>query len=195
MPTPVFNARFISSPEEKASAPKKLVLKDWTTAPIDGEKLPAVSRASHARQILAPRNPIERQVADLWQHVLGTGDFDIRENFLELGGNSLMAVQLISRVRDLFEVNVPVGEFLRVPTVIAMAELIALAQAHGSEIPGFEDLLSEIEALRVDEAAALLAKETGRGTDHPAPAASSGEPSPVELSLFFFSGDESAFSE
>ena len=179
--------------EEKASAPKKLVLKDWTTAPIDGEKLPAVSRASHARQVLAPRNPLERQVADLWQQVLGTGDFDIRENFLELGGNSLMAVQLISRVRDLFEVNVPVGEFLRVPTVIAMAESIALAQAQGSEIPGFEDLLSEIEALRVDEAAALLAKETVRGTDHPAPAASSGDPSPVELSLFFFSGDESAF--
>ena len=179
--------------EEKASAPKKLVLKDWTTAPIDGEKLPAVPRASHARQVLAPRNPIERQVADLWQQVLGTGDFDIRENFLELGGNSLMAVQLISRVRDLFEVNVPVGEFLRVPTVIAMAESIALAQAQGSEIPGFEDLLSEIEALRVDEAAALLAKETVRGTDHPAPAASSGDPSPVELSLFFFSGDESAF--
>ena len=86
-------------------------------------------------------------------------DFDIRESFLELGGNSLMAVQLISRVRDMFEVDVPVGEFLRTPTVLAMAESIALAQAQASEVPGLEDLLSEIEALRVDEAAALLAKE------------------------------------
>ena len=148
--------------EEKASAPKKLVLKDWTSAPTDGEKLSTVSRSSPGRQVLAPSNPLERQVADLWQQLLGTGDFDIRESFLELGGNSLMAVQLISRVRDLFEINVPIGEFLRAPTVIAMAESIALAQAQGGEMPGVEDLLSEIEALRVDEAAALLAKEPNR---------------------------------
>ena len=183
--------------EETTGTSKKLVFKDWTSAPSDGEKLPAEPRGSHVRQILAPRNPLERQVADLWQQVLGTGDFDIRESFLELGGNSLMAVQLISRVRDLFEINVPVGEFLRTPTVLAMAESIALAQAQASEVPGLEDLLSEIEALRVDEAAALLAKEPNhepnRANDPLAPTESSAEPSSVELSLFFFSGDESAF--
>jgi phthiocerol/phenolphthiocerol synthesis type-I polyketide synthase E len=179
--------------EEKAGTPKKLVLKDWTIAPSEAANLSAVSRATHARQVLAPRNPLERQVADLWQQVLGTGGFDIRESFLELGGNSLLAVQLISRVRDLFEVNVPVGDFLRVPTVIAMAESIALAQAQASEVPGLEDLLFEIEALRVDEAAALLAKEPNHANDPLAPTESAAKPSSVELSLFFFSGDESAF--
>ena len=36
-----------------------------------------------------------------------------------------MAVQLISRVRDVFEVNVPAGEFLRAPSVIGLAEAVA----------------------------------------------------------------------
>jgi natural product biosynthesis luciferase-like monooxygenase protein len=177
--------------EKKSSTQKRLVLKDWTAAAPERGK-PVISRSTPARQILAPRNPFENQVAALWQQVLGTADFDIRENFLELGGNSLMAVQLISRVRDVFDVELPVGEFLRTPTVIAMAESIALLQVQGNNSLRVEDLLSEIEALRVDEAAALLTKET-RCSENAASPATAGEISPVELSLFFFSGDESAF--
>ena len=184
--------------EEKASAPKKLVLKDWIAAPYDGEKLPAVSRASHARQVLAPRNPIERQIVDLWRQVLGVEEVDIRENFLELGGNSLMAVQLISRVRDVFEVNVPVGEFLRAPTVIGLAEAVALCQAHTDASLSVEELLSEIESLGTEEARTLLAREIEiarceevNPTMVSAP--QSQDSRLMEFSLFFFSGDESAF--
>ena len=70
-----------------------------------------------------------------------------------------MAVQLISRVRDVFEVDLPVGEFLRSPTIMAMAEAVALGQAQAGKIAGVEDLLSEIEALGTEEAGALLANE------------------------------------
>ncbi len=69
-----------------------------------------------------------------------------------------MAVQLISRVRDVFGVDVPVGEFLRSPTIMAMAEAVALGQAQSGKIPGVEELLSEIEALGAKEAGALLAR-------------------------------------
>ena len=115
--------------EKAASAPpppQKLALEDWGVTPIDGESLPLRQiRAGH-RQSSGPRNALEERIVELWRQVLGAEEVDIRESFLELGGNSLMAVQLISRVRDVFEVDLPVGEFLRSPTVMAMAEAVAL---------------------------------------------------------------------
>ena len=80
--------------------------------------------------------------------------------FLSLGGNSLMAVQLISRVRDVFEVELASG---RVSSDLRRSspwrKLSRFSRLNSDEIPGVEDLLSEIESLGIDEARALLAKE------------------------------------
>ena len=82
---------------------------------------------------------------------------------------------------------------------MAMAESIALAQAQWGKIPGVEEILSEIEALETEETSALLAKEFEVSECERAPNAMAGplpedrDPRAVEFSLFFFSGDESAF--
>ena len=152
---------------------------------------------------MRPRNALEEQIVELWRQVLGIEEVDIQESFLELGGNSLMAVQLISRVRDVFEIDLPVGGFLRSPTVMAMAEAVALGQAQAGKIAGVEDLLSEIEALGTEEAGALLANqlevyepaEAGDSAAMTVPLSGNDRIEEVEFSLFFFSGDESAFPE
>ena len=190
--------------DEKAAsapprAPQRLALVDWGVTPIVEESSSSIPLSRPTRQSLGPRNVLEEQIVDLWRQVLGIEEVDIRENFLELGGNSLMAVQLISRVRDIFEVDVPVGEFLRSPTVVTMADAIVLRQAQLGESAGVEDLLSEIESLGIDEARAQLAKEIEVSERDKAPK-SAAVPAPenpdtrrIEFSLFFFSGDESAF--
>ncbi len=193
------------STDAKAGAvhavPRKLALEEWGAAPVDAENLASVPIRRPTKQSLAPRNFLEKQIANLWEQLLGIEEPDIRESFLELGGNSLMAVQLISRVRDVFGVDLPVGEFLRSPTIMAMAEAVALGQAQSGKVSGVEDLLSEIEGLESEEARALLAQELEVSERDEAPkSAAMAMPvrenpniRSVEFSLFFFSGDESAF--
>ncbi len=183
--------------------PRKLALEEWGAASVDAESPDSVPVSRPVKRSLGPRNPLERQIAELWQQLLGVEEVDVRESFLELGGNSLMAVQLISRVRDVFGVDLPVGEFLRSPTIMAMAEAVALGAVRSGEMAGVEDLLSEIENLGTEEASALLAQElkvsdrdeAPESTETPMPLHRNPSVRPVEFSVFFFSGDESAFPQ
>jgi phthiocerol/phenolphthiocerol synthesis type-I polyketide synthase E len=182
--------------------PRKLALEEWGPASVDAESGSFRPIPRPVRGSAAPRNALEKQIANLWQELLGVEEADIRESFLELGGNSLMAVQLISRVRDVFGVELPVGDFLRSPTIMAMAEAVALGQAQSGETSEVEELLSEIEGLEADEVGELLAQEWedseydehSKGPSTAPPAHGNSAIARVEFSLFFFSGDESAFA-
>src|SRR6185369_14260264 len=66
--------------------------------------------SSHARPTLsnsyqAPRNEMEETIAEIWQRVVGIGNIGINDDFLELGGDSLAALQLMSRLRETFDVE------------------------------------------------------------------------------------------
>ncbi|MCP5051676.1 MAG: AMP-binding protein, partial [bacterium] len=91
---------------------------------------PGWSRGSEYR---APRDEIETELAVLWGHVLGRGDHDARQmalsigiddNFFTLGGHSLKAVALISRVHRAFNVKLPLEEIFRHPTIEGLARYI-----------------------------------------------------------------------
>jgi acyl carrier protein len=74
---------------------------------------------------VAPRTPLEAQLAEMWAEVLGLERVGIHDNFFELGGHSLLATQVISRLRDAFEVELPVRRFFTEGgTVAGLAELI-----------------------------------------------------------------------
>lgn len=187
--------------EAAPAVPRKLALEEWGAALLDADRPDPTPVSRPVKRSLGPRTPLERQLAELWQQLLGVEEVDVRESFLELGGNSLMAVQLISRVRDVLEVDLAVGEFLRSPTIIAMAEAVALGWVQSGEMAGVEDLLSEIENLEAEEASALLAEElevsdrdeAPESAETPKPPHPKPSVRPVEFSIFFFSGDESAF--
>jgi acyl transferase domain-containing protein len=111
---------------------------------VDETDRPAISPASSVeRQSPASGSTIEYQVAEVWRQMLGVKDFAIDADFLELGGDSLVAVQMISRIRDLFKVELPMSEFLRSPTVGAMAQSIALLRAQAGHNSGLKDALSK----------------------------------------------------
>ncbi|QFY07532.1 acyltransferase domain-containing protein [Nonomuraea phyllanthi] len=64
------------------------------------------------------------QVIELWRDLLGCDDLDVTDDLFMLGGDSLVATRLISRADRLFDVEVPLDEFLDEPTVSRMAALI-----------------------------------------------------------------------
>jgi acyl-CoA synthetase (AMP-forming)/AMP-acid ligase II len=93
-----------------------------------------------------PCTPLERKLADLWSQVLKTGPVGLHQDFLDLGGDSLLAGRLAARIAQTFEIKVSLIDLLDAPTVYEQARWIE------------ETILSEIEALPEEEANRLLGK-------------------------------------
>ncbi|PYS22683.1 MAG: hypothetical protein DMF72_12540 [Acidobacteria bacterium] len=74
---------------------------------------------------VAPRNPVEESLGVIWAEVLGIKQIGIHDDFFtELGGHSLLATQLISRIRNTFEVELPLRHLFESPTIAGLAEII-----------------------------------------------------------------------
>ncbi|NTX37141.1 amino acid adenylation domain-containing protein [Myxococcus sp. CA033] len=71
-----------------------------------------------------PRTDVERGVLGIWRERLGRSDFGIHDDFLELGGNSLMAAQMLTRLREAFPVQLPLSDLFEAPTVAGLAARI-----------------------------------------------------------------------
>lgn len=85
----------------------------------------------------ARRAEVDRILAGLWRDALEIPDVDPSDNFLDLGGNSLMAMQLSVRLRDAFGVDVPLELWLGDATFDAISSAIAAAIEDATEeLPG-----------------------------------------------------------
>ena len=71
-----------------------------------------------------PQTTIEQTLATLWQKILGLERIGIHDNFFEMGGHSLLATQLMSRVRDAFQIEVPLRSLFETPTIAGLAQTI-----------------------------------------------------------------------
>ena len=96
------------------------------TGKVDRRALPrpSTTRPPLAQPFVAPRTPVEEQLARLWAEMLGLDGIGIHDDFFALGGNSLLAMRIIARVCDTFRVDVSVRSLLASPTVAHMAILI-----------------------------------------------------------------------
>jgi non-ribosomal peptide synthetase component F len=117
-----------------------------------GERLPtgvhdetapaAPSDSSSTVDDAAPESPAQQRIVELWAELLGV-EADLRTSFFGLGGNSIQAIRLISRMRDEFGVEVPVQSFFQRPTVADLAaEVEALIRAELATLTDAE-LLAE----------------------------------------------------
>ncbi len=71
-----------------------------------------------------PRNQKERLLAQSWQEFFGIEKIGVRDDFFELGGDSLKAISMIAKTRKETGTQISIGEFFRKPTIEAMAKLI-----------------------------------------------------------------------
>ena len=84
--------------------------------PAPGQMRPDLDEA-----FAAPRTPGEGILAGMWEHLLGVERVGINDDFFELGGHSLLAMQLISRVREAFQIEIPLPALFAAPTVATLA--------------------------------------------------------------------------
>ncbi|HEX8559178.1 MAG TPA: amino acid adenylation domain-containing protein [Pyrinomonadaceae bacterium] len=95
---------------------------------VDKRALPKPSGDKEAGDYVEPRNIKEQALADIWQLLLGVERVGARDDFFELGGNSLLMMQVIARVKKVFDVSLPVAAFYQSPTVESLAEQIRKLQ-------------------------------------------------------------------
>lgn len=89
---------------------------------------PTATRPEISTPFIAPRNPTEETLANLWTETLGLEQVGVYDNFIELGGHSLLAAQLIARVRDIFQVELSPSHLFEVATIAGVAQHIEVVQ-------------------------------------------------------------------
>ena len=116
-------------------------------------------RAATRAPYVAPRTRLESQLAELYQDMLGAGHVGIHDNFFDLGGNSLVATQLLSRLRELFEVEIALRALFEAPTVAELGVVIVREQASRVDEDELAAALRELQQMSREELLARLASD------------------------------------
>jgi len=107
---------------------------------IDRDRLKSLSPKSAAgkvmRDVIAPRTDTEITLAAIWRELLHVQDIGVGDDFFDLGGQSLMAIRAVARIRDAFGVDVSLRNLFEQPTLSGLAEVIdGLAWASKPQVP------------------------------------------------------------
>ncbi len=120
-----------------------------------GTPAPLHQRPELRNTYAAPGNEFERRIAEIWQNLLGVEQIGICDNFFELGGHSLLGTQLVSRLRDMFQINLPLSCLFESPTIAELAVIVVQKLAEHID----SELLVELEQLSQDEVQTMLTSE------------------------------------
>jgi surfactin family lipopeptide synthetase A len=125
---------------------------------VDRKALPVPDssgfRAENA--YVEPRTPVEEALAGIWGEVLRLERVGIHDDFFELGGHSLLATRVMSRVRDVFQVDLPLRTLFEEPNIGGLA-VVVTSHSEQAEREKMARVLAELEELSDEEAERLLA--------------------------------------
>jgi amino acid adenylation domain-containing protein len=107
------------------------------TGKVDRQALPEPAQDRPALSVVfeAPRTPIEDMLAGVWETVLGLHTIGIHDNFFALGGHSLRAMQVLSRLRQVLTMEVPLRELFDAPTIATLALRIEVLRRSQQNMP------------------------------------------------------------
>lgn len=111
---------------------------------VDRQALPVPEIRPVAAEYVAPRNPTEAAIAAIWMEVLNLETVGIHSHFFDLGGHSLLVTQVLSRLRETFQIELPLHQLFEARTVAEIAVVVEAA------------LLTEIETMTDEEAEAMM---------------------------------------
>jgi amino acid adenylation domain-containing protein len=113
---------------------------------VDRRALPAPvwGRSDDEEGFVEPRNEIEEALAELWKEVLNVPRVGAFDSFFEVGGHSLLATQLVSRIQQMFEIDLKLRTLFEAPT---LAELSLVVE---------ELMIAKVDSLSEEELAQLL---------------------------------------
>ncbi|MGE5466160.1 MAG: amino acid adenylation domain-containing protein, partial [Ignavibacteria bacterium] len=107
---------------------------------LDRQALPeiGIDEALPSALHVEPRTETEAVLAAIWQELLKVDHIGVHDDFFDLGGQSLLAIQAVSRIRDLFEVDMPAHVLFENSSIARLARVMAETKAAGSEVRHIE---------------------------------------------------------
>ncbi len=172
-PTPTISdlRRVLSEMLPDYLLPSSFVLMDalprTATDKVDRRALPTPdgTRPELDTPFLAARTPVEEALAHIWADVLGLDQIGIDDDFMELGGDSLRAGQVVSRVLGVLGVDIPLRSLLQASTVADMALAVTQSRAAQKGDTEVASVLAELEAMSSEQARKLLADQKSPRTE------------------------------
>jgi amino acid adenylation domain-containing protein len=132
-----------------------------TTGKVDRNALPDQIGVETEETYLAPRTALEQVLAGIFSEVLSRERVDINDSFFDLGGHSLLATQVLSRVREAFQLNLPLRKLFKAPSVAGLAASILEDEAKRERVERTAELLLKLANLSDEEVDDLVSqKET-----------------------------------
>ena len=86
--------------------------------------VPEMSRRDFETEFVAPRNTLELKISQIWSQIINVQPIGIQDNFFEIGGHSLLAVRLITKIEQQFERKLPLTTLFQNPTIEKLASLL-----------------------------------------------------------------------
>jgi acyl transferase domain-containing protein/acyl carrier protein len=126
----------------------------------DSKSLSDYARSRQGETFVAPSNEAETKIAEAASSILQIEAISVHDSFFDLGGTSLMAVQFISRLRESFQLHLPLRTLFENPTVAALAQAIReLSHTEEQSREEIARILEEVEKLSEDELKERIAEE------------------------------------
>jgi len=95
---------------------------------------PEHTRSELQETFVAPRTSTEEVVAGIWSQILGIEQIGIHDDFIALGGDSLMAIQVIARLRRVLQVQLPLARFFEAGTIARVAKIIKQVKVDDAQL-------------------------------------------------------------
>ncbi len=112
--------------------------------------------------LIEPRTDVERVLASVYAKVIGHKTISIRDSFFDLGGNSLMATQAVSRIRDLLRADLSVPMLFESPKIEDLAARLLREETAPGQLEKIARVITKFESLTEEEKSAVLARARER---------------------------------
>jgi acyl carrier protein len=118
-----------------------------TNGKIDRRRLSEISKPGSQTDdnFVAPRTQLEEDLAGLWAEILKVERVGINDNFFDLGGHSLLATRLIFKLREHFNVELPLRALFEAPTIATIAPVIVQSQLEQIDSEEMAQVLSALQ--------------------------------------------------
>ncbi|HEX3254003.1 MAG TPA: non-ribosomal peptide synthetase, partial [Pyrinomonadaceae bacterium] len=120
---------------------------------------PDQTRPDLEKEYVAPRTALEKVIATQWAEMLGIKEVGRDDNFFALGGHSLLATQVIARLREVFQLELPLRVLFESPTVAGIAEHMKRGTAEPDTLEELAQVWTALCELSEQDAAAMLSQE------------------------------------
>jgi len=133
---------------------------------VDRDALPAPTSLSTGGASSPPRTPTEQSIAALWEEVLQIENIGSNDNFFERGGQSLLAVRVMSKLRQALGIELPVSRLFELQTVAGLAAWIDGVRNAGAPA-NTSDLLPTLKRVPRDSVRRIATQTEEQSEDHP----------------------------